>query len=207
MENFSLNGSSSIQIHLSSEEKQAPEQTEHSACARNLPAASWRSSSTHLSVFCLITNKREGYLSSHKQVLALSPGKFIQILARLHLAVRDSARFLPLQLLSEGCLWSNATNQKKKKPTALSRQRELLLLIHLLWSICCQALTVTVENQDSPKEGAAMPTSKKVRRPRARMSEQSRVGLDTNHRLSSKGGTNRNTGGQDNKIRTTESLC
>lgn len=114
MENFSLNGSSSIQIHLSSEEKQAPEQTEHSACARNLPAASWRSSSTHLSVFCLITNKREGYLSSHKQVLALSPGKFIQILARLHLAVRDSARFLPLQLLSEGCLWSNATNQKKK---------------------------------------------------------------------------------------------
>lgn len=104
MENFSLNGSSSIQIHLSSEEKQAPEQTEHSACARNLPAASWRSSSTHLSVFCLITNKREGYLSSHKQVLALSPGKFIQILARLHLAVRDSARFLPLQLLSEGCL-------------------------------------------------------------------------------------------------------
>lgn len=201
MENFSLNGSSSIKTHLSSEEKQTQEQTEHSACARNLPAISWRSSSTHFSVFCLITNKREGYLSSQKQVFALSLGKFIQMLARLCLAVLDST---PPPL--DASVWGLPLKQchKPKKNAALSRQRELLLLIHLLWSIRCQ--TLTVEKPRQPKGRSPVPTSKKVRRTRARMSAQSRAGLDTNHRLSSKGGTNRNTGGQDNKVWTTELL-
>lgn len=70
------------------------EQTCHSACARSLPATSWRSSTTITlsSSPGLLINRRQGYLSFHKGVFGLSPSESTKMFAHLCLVTLDSNR-------------------------------------------------------------------------------------------------------------------
>lgn len=69
-------------------------QTWHAACARHIPATSWRSSSTITlcSFPSFVIIRRQGYLSPHKGVAGLSPSEFIKVFVHFCLVTLDSNR-------------------------------------------------------------------------------------------------------------------